>query len=136
MLVMIAISMMVIRFGLLMSNIHLRQQFVVLKNSTLQVNGIELGRSDNSVKVNGAWLHLAKSSTETLRFLLEATLYGDFLSSLDVETLVSGKNAAGVMRIKRLRDNIGNQIVAKHLIQNIRGKGYQIKVSKNNIVIN
>ena len=79
---------------------------------------------------------------ETLGVLLEATLDGDFLSGLDVETLVSGKNAAncedaaGVMRIKRLRDNIGNQIVAQHLIQNIPGKGYQIKVAKNNIVIN
>ena len=114
----------------------------MLKNSTLQVNGIELGRSDNSVKVNGDWLHLVKSSMETLCVLLEATLYGDFPSRLDVETLVSEKNAAnckdtaGVIRIKRLRGNIGNQIFAKHLVQNIRGKGYQIKVSKNNIVIN
>jgi len=134
--------MMVISFGSLMSNIHLRQQFVALKNSALQVNEIELSRAENSVKINGDWLHLTKGSMETLSVLLEATLDGDFLSGLDVETLVSGKNAAncedaaGVMRIKRLRDNIGNQIVAQHLIQNIPGKGYQIKVSKNNIVIN
>lgn len=45
---------------------------------------------------------------ETLSILLEATLDGDFLSGLDVETLVSGKNAANcedaaaVMRIKRI----------------------------------
>ena len=79
---------------------------------------------------------------ETLSILLEATLDGDFPAGLDVKTLVSGKTAANledaavVMRIKRLRDNIGNQIVAQHLIQNIPGNGYQIKVSKNNIVIN
>ena len=79
---------------------------------------------------------------ETLSILLEATLDGDFLSGLDVETLVSEKNAANcedaaaMMRNKRLSDNIGNQIVAQHLIQNIPGNGYQIKVSKNNIVIN
>ena len=141
-LVIITISMMVISFGSLMSNIHLRQQFVALKNSALQVNAIELSRAENSVKINGDWLHLTKGSMETLSVLLEATLDGDFLSGLDVETLISGKNAAdcedaaGVMRIKRLRDNIGNQIVAQHLIQNIPGKGYQIKVSKNIIVIN
>ena len=52
-LVIITISMMVISFGSLMSNIHLRQQFVALKNSALQVNGIELSRAENSVKING-----------------------------------------------------------------------------------
>ena len=107
-LVIITISMMVISFGSLMSNIHLRQQFVALKNSALQVNGIELSRAENSVKINGDWLHLTKGRMETLIVLLEATLDGDFLSGLDVQTLVSGKNAAncedvaGVMRNKRL----------------------------------
>ena len=78
---------------------------------------------------------------EKLSILLEATLDGDFLSGLDVETLVSGKTPP-IWGCRRRDANqkdanvIGNQIVAQHLIQNIPGNGYQIKVSKNNIVIN
>ena len=41
-LVIITISMMVISFGSLMSNIHLRQQFVALKNSVWRVKGVRL----------------------------------------------------------------------------------------------
>ena len=65
----------------------------------------------------------------------------DYLSGVDIEALITGKpisdcdEAVGVMRIKRLRDSLGNQIISELLIRNVTGKGYMLSIDKTVIDI-
>jgi hypothetical protein len=65
----------------------------------------------------------------------------DFLSGLDVESIITGKSisdcdeAAGATRIKRLRDSLGNQILSQTLIRNFSKRGYMLSIDKEVIKI-
>jgi hypothetical protein len=71
--------------------------------------------------------------------LLECGLDDEYITGTALESILSGKNEidcddnAGAMRIKRLRDNLGGQIIASKFIRHVPSKGYQITSSKNNI---
>ena len=49
--------------------------------------------------------------------------------------MVGYDEAVGVMRIKRLRDSLGNQIISELLIRNVTGKGYMLSIDKTVIDI-
>jgi hypothetical protein len=56
------------------------------------------------------------------------------LTGAELEAVISGKlaadcdEAAGATLIKRLRDAMGNQLVAELLVKNIARKGYMLSV--------
>jgi DNA-binding winged helix-turn-helix (wHTH) protein len=53
--------------------------------------------------------------------------------------MISGKRAidceeaAGATRVKRLRDQLGNQIVSQLLVKNIPRKGYMLSIERDAI---
>ena len=61
---------------------------------------------------------------------------GDILTGAEIEAVISGRDAsdceeaAGATRIKRLRDALGNQLVAELLVRNIARKGYVLAVDR------
>ena len=118
---------------------ELRKQFDLLQSSSFNAQSIELLRSENSVQINGDWFQLTSSNIETLGVLLEFSLDDEYVTGIKLESIISGKNESdcddnsGAMRIKRLRDNLGGQIIASKLIKHVPTKGYQIISHKNNI---
>ena len=59
------------------------------------------------------------------------------LTGAEIEAVISGRNAAdcdeaaGATRIKRLRDALGNQMVAELLIRTVQRRGYMLTVEKD-----
>jgi len=135
----VVLTVMMICVALIFSNIELRKQFDLLQDSSFNAQSIELLRSENSVQINGDWFQLTTSNIETLSVLLECGLDDEYITGTALESILSGKNEidcddnAGAMRIKRLRDNLGGQIIASKFIRHVPSKGYQITSSKNNI---
>ena len=60
----------------------------------------------------------------------------EVMSGSEIEAVISGRNAAdcdeaaGAMRIKRLRDALGNQMVSELLVKNISRRGYMLAIDK------
>jgi DNA-binding winged helix-turn-helix (wHTH) protein len=135
----VILTVMMICVALIFSNIELRKQFDLLQDSSFNAQSIELLRSENSVQINGDWFQLTSSNIETLSVLLECGLDDEYISGAALESILSGKNEidcddnAGAMRIKRLRDNLGGQIIASKFIKHVPSKGYQVTSSKDNI---
>jgi DNA-binding winged helix-turn-helix (wHTH) protein len=79
---------------------------------------------------------LTEAAIETLSVLAEARMDDDVLSGAEIEAVISGRSAtdcdeaAGAMRIKRLRDALGNQMVSELLVKNIARRGYMLAVDK------
>ena len=135
----VILTVMMICVALIFSNIELRKQFDLLQESSFNAQSIELLRSENSVQINGDWFQLTSSNIETLSVLLECGLDDEYITGAALESILSGKNEidcddnAGAMRIKRLRDNLGGQIIASKFIKHVPAKGYQVTSSKDNI---
>ena len=137
----VVLTVMMICFAFIFSNIELRKQFNLLQASSFNARSIELLRSENSVQINGDLFQLTASNSETLSVLMEGALDGDYVTGVQLESIISGKDEAecddnsGAMRIKRLRDNLGGQIIATKLIRHVPSKGYQINSPKGSIHI-
>ena len=112
-----------------------------VEKTGIQVNSLILNRGENIVLINNFELDLTASACETLAVLCEARLDDEVISGTDIEALISGKNkidcdeANGAMRIKRLRDNLGNQMMSELLIKNVSKKGYVLTVDKGVIKV-
>ena len=84
---------------------------------------------------------LTAAAIETLSVLAEARMDDDILTGAQIESVISGKKesdcdeASGAMRIKRLRDTLGNQIVSELLGKNIARRGYMLAVEKDVIKV-
>jgi DNA-binding winged helix-turn-helix (wHTH) protein len=58
----------------------------------------------------------------------------EVLTGAEIEAVISGRaaadcdEAAGAMRIKRLRDALGNQLVGELLIRTVPKRGYMLRV--------
>lgn len=138
-LVFVVFTVMIICFALVLNNMELRKQFKSLQESSFNARSIELLRSENSVQINGDLIQLTASNIETLAVLMEFSLDGEYVTALQLESIISGKSESecddnsGAMRIKRLRDNLGGQIIATKLIRHVPSKGYQINSPKSGI---
>jgi len=59
------------------------------------------------------------------------------LTGAQIEAVISGRHesdceeAAGATRIKRLRDALGNQLVAELLVKTVARRGYALSVGKD-----
>ena len=119
----------------------LNKKLTQVERAGININSIIINREENLVYINDLEFNLAASLFEALAVLCEARMDDDYLSGVDIEALITGKpasdcdEAVGVMRIKRLRDSLGNQVISELLIRNVTGKGYMLSVDKTVIDI-
>ncbi len=118
----------------MVSLVGLARRMAEVEKSGIQVNALTVHRDARVVQINDMEFKLTAAALETLSVLAEARLDDDILSGLEIESVISGKpaadcdEAAGAVRIKRLRDHLGNQLMSELLIKNIARKGYMLAV--------
>ncbi len=119
--------------------VALNRRLREIRRQGIQVSSLLISRAENAVVLNDMAFSLTPAAIETLSVLAEARMDDDILSGAEIEAVISGRNAAdcdeasGAMRIKRLRDALGNQMVAELLVKNIARRGYMLSVDKDAI---
>jgi len=117
----------------------LNRRIAAMQKAGIEVRSLTISRAENAVALNDLSFTLTKAAIETLSALAEARMDGDILTGAEIEAVISGRDAAdcdeaaGATRIKRLRDALGNQLVAELLVRNIARKGYVLAVEKDAI---
>ena len=117
----------------------LNRRMGAIERQGIQVQSMVLSRERGVVSLNDMEFKLTEAALETLAVLAEARMDGDVLTGAEIEAVVSGRSAAdceeaaGATRIKRLRDALGNQMVAELLIKTIARKGYMLAIEKDRI---
>jgi DNA-binding winged helix-turn-helix (wHTH) protein len=117
----------------------LNRRMEAIQRQGIQVASLIISRGENAVILNDMEFKLTEAAIETLSVLAEARLDDDILSGSQIESVISGRReadcdeAAGAMRIKRLRDALGNQMVSELLVKNIARRGYTLAVRKDAI---
>ncbi len=140
-LLILCFALLLVALGLLILNLDLRARNREAQARTLSVNQIRLNRAESFVQINDQRFKLTASNLETLAVLLEARLDDEYLSGASLEAIVSGKTesqceeAAGAVRIKRLRDQLGNQLVSELLLRHVSGRGYTLDVPAGRVEI-
>lgn len=117
------------------------RQLAQIERAGIEVNSLLISREENTVYLNNLGFKLTEAAMETISVLAEARMDDDVLSGLQIEAMISGRDAAdcdeaaGATRIKRLRDTLGNQIVSELLVKNIARRGYMLAVGKDVIKV-
>ncbi len=112
-----------------------------IERAGISVSSLMISREENTVYLNNLEFKLTEAAMETICVLAEARLDDDILSGAQLEGVISGRNAAdcdeaaGATRIKRLRDTLGNQMVATLLVKNIARRGYMLAIDKDVIQV-
>jgi DNA-binding winged helix-turn-helix (wHTH) protein len=113
---------------------ELNRRLRELRAAGIQVSALTIDREQRKVWLNDMELDLTEAGIETLAVLAEARMDGEVLTGAQIEAVISGRSpadceeAAGATRIKRLRDALGNQIVAELLVKTITRRGYVLAV--------
>ena len=121
----------------LITIIALNRRMGEIERSGIQVSSLIISRDERKVYINNMEFSLTGAAIETLAVLAEARMDEDVLSGIEIESMISGKDASdcdeasGATRIKRLRDTLGNQMVSELLIKNIARKGYMLAIDKD-----
>ncbi|MGO4851943.1 hypothetical protein [Phaeovulum sp. W22_SRMD_FR3] len=117
----------------------MNRRMTEITRAGIEVRSLSISRGENAVFLNDMAFTLTPAAIETLSVLAEARMDDDILSGAEIEAVISGRAAAdcdeasGATRIKRLRDGLGNQLVAELLVKNIARKGYTLAVAKDAI---
>jgi len=117
----------------------LNRRMATIERQGIQVSSLILSRERGVVSLNDMEFKLTDAALETLAVLAEARMDGDVLNGAEIEAVISGRSAsdcdeaAGATRIKRLRDALGNQMVAELLIKTIARKGYMLAIDRDRI---
>ena len=117
----------------------LNRQMSTIQRQGIQVSSLLISRDENVVVMNDMEFKLTAAAIETLSVLAEARMDGDVLSGAEIEAVISGRDAAdcdeaaGATRIKRLRDALGNQIVAELLVKTVARQGYVLSIDQDTI---
>ncbi|SMX23147.1 winged helix-turn-helix domain-containing protein [Boseongicola aestuarii] len=117
----------------------LNRRIGTIERQGIQVSSLVINRDENIVALNDMEFKLTGAAIETLAVLAEARMDGDVLSGAEIEAVISGRNAAdceeaaGATRIKRLRDALGNQMVAELLIRTVARQGYVLSIDQKAI---
>lgn len=136
-LLVFATALLVASLVFLIALVALNRRMAQVERAGIQVNSLIVSREERKVFLNNMEFKLTEASIETLSILAEARLDDDVLTGIELEAILSGKpaadceEAAGATRIKRLRDQLGNQMVSELLIKNISRKGYMLAIDKN-----
>ncbi len=136
-LLVFATAMLVAALGLLLTTVALNRRMGEIERAGMTVNQLIVSREERAVYLNNMAFSLTEAAIETLAVLAEARMDDDVLSGAELEALISGKNAAdcdesaGAMRIKRLRDGLGNQLLSEVLVRTIARRGYMLAIDKD-----
>lgn len=115
------------------------RRMAAIERQGIQVSSLAINREEKIVSINDMDFTLTGAAIETISVLAEARMDGDVLSGAEIEAVISGKSsadceeAAGATRIKRLRDALGNQMVAELLIKTVARQGYVLSIDQNAI---
>ena len=140
-LLVFATAMLIAALVFLVLLIGFNRRMAQIERAGIQVNSLLISREENTVYLNNLGFKLTDAAMETLSVLAEARMDDDVLSGAEIEGIVSGRSAsdceeaAGATRIKRLRDTLGNQIVAELLVKNIARRGYMLAIDKDVIKV-
>ena len=119
--------------------ILLNRRIGAIERQGIQVSTLKINREENMVTLNDMEFSLTGAAIETLSVLAEARMDGDVLSGAQIEAMISGRRpedceeAAGATRIKRLRDALGNQMMAELLIKTVARQGYVLAIDQRAI---
>ncbi len=136
-LLVFATAMMIAALVFLVMLVTMNRRMAQIERTGIQVTSLLVSREENTVYLNNMGFKLTEAAMETLSVLAEARMDDDILSGAQIEAMVSGRDsadcdeAAGATRIKRLRDTLGNQMVAELLVKNIARKGYMLAIEKD-----
>lgn len=140
-LLIFATAMLVAALIFLVLLVSFNRRMAQIERAGIQVNSLLISREENTVYLNNLGFKLTDAAMETMSVLAEARMDDDVLSGSEIEGVISGRNAAdceeaaGATRIKRLRDTLGNQIVAELLVKNIARRGYMLAIDKDVIKV-
>ncbi|MEX0280703.1 MAG: transcriptional regulator [Arenibacterium sp.] len=136
-LLVFATALLVAALVFLIMLVTLNRRMAQIESAGIQVNSLLISREENTVYLNNLEFKLTAAAMETLSVLAEARLDDEVLSGIEIEAVISGRNAAdceeaaGATRIKRLRDTLGNQMVSALLVKNIARRGYMLAIEKD-----
>ncbi len=138
-LLLFATALLIAALVFLVMIVALNRRMDEIRKQGIQVSSLLISRAENAVVLNDMAFTLTPAAIETLSVLAEARMDDDVMSGAEIEAVISGRDAAdcdeaaGAMRIKRLRDALGNQMVAELLVKNIARRGYMLSVDKDAI---
>ena len=136
-LLVFATALLIAALVFLVTIIAMNRRMGEIERTGIQVSSLIISREENVVYLNNMEFKLTEAAIETLSVLAEARMDEDILSGIEIEAVITGKNAAdcdeaaGATRIKRLRDALGNQMVSDLLVKNISRKGYMLAIDKD-----
>jgi len=138
-LLVFAAALLIAALVFLVMIVALNRRMEAIQKQGIQVSSLLISRAENAVVLNDMEFKLTEAAIETLSVLAEARMDDEILTGAQIEAVISGRSeadcdeAAGAMRIKRLRDALGNQMVAELLVKNITRRGYTLSVRKDAI---
>lgn len=138
-LLVFATALLIAALVFLLMIVALNRRMSEIRRAGIEVQSMRILRGENAVMLNDMAFTLTPAAIETLAVLAEARMDDDILTGAQIEAVISGRpeadcdEAAGATRIKRLRDALGNQLVAELLVRNISRKGYTLTVAKDAI---
>lgn len=115
------------------------RRMIEIERQGIRVASLVISRGENIVQLNGMDFRLTPAALETLSVLAEARMDDDILTGAEIEAVISGRSSseceesAGATRIKRLRDALGNQMVAELLVKTVARRGYMLAVDRRAI---
>jgi DNA-binding winged helix-turn-helix (wHTH) protein len=136
-LVLFATGLLVACLVFVVTIITLNRRMGEIERRGIEVASLTINRSENAITLNGMDFKLTGAAIETLSVLAEARMDDDILSGAEIEAVISGRDAsdceeaAGATRIKRLRDALGNQLVAELLVKTVAKRGYVLSIEKS-----
>lgn len=119
--------------------IVLNRRIGAIERQGIHLSALKINREANLVTLNDMEFSLTGAAIETLSVLAEARMDGDVLTGAQIEAMISGRRpedceeAAGATRIKRLRDALGNQMMAELLIKTVARQGYVLAIDQSAI---
>lgn len=140
-LLVFAAAMLVAALVFLAMLLGFNRRMAQIERAGIQVNSLLVSREERTVYLNNMGFKLTDAAMETIAVLAEARLDDDVLTGAEIEAVISGRTAAdcdeaaGATRIKRLRDTLGNQMVADLLVKNIARRGYMLAIDKDVIKV-
>ncbi|MCV3270178.1 hypothetical protein MUB52_01945 [Roseobacter sp. WL0113] len=140
-LLVFATAMLAAALVFLVMLVNMNRRVAQIERAGIQVNSLLISREENTVYLNNLGFKLTDAAMETMSVLAEARMDDDVLSGSEIEGMISGRSpsdceeAAGATRIKRLRDTLGNQMVAELLVKNIARRGYMLAIDKDVIKV-
>ncbi len=140
-LMLFATGLLVASLVFVVTIVQLNRRIGEIERQGIQVSSLAINREEKVVTLNDMEFSLTGAAIETLSVLAEARMDGDVLSGAEIEAMISGKDpadceeASGATRIKRLRDALGNQMVAELLIKTVARQGYVLAIDQNAIEV-